>query len=245
MENRLIFEKKELSKYVSKVLGVSGENEQETLVFLFGDGFIDGTCYLELEFPGGRKYSIETKKDKENECYKLEVKNSLLKKDGLIRMQLKIVNGTGVWKSIDFEMHVLEAINAVESIEDDYPSFVERIEIRAQEIETGFEQLDEKVKELEGKEEMDPTVPSCVKEITQENINDWNGKSDFSGNYEDLKNKPQNLATESFVEEKISEIEMAEVDLTDYVKKEEVSGLIDERIGSIATALDEINGVEV
>ena len=38
--------------------------------------------------------------------------------------------------------------------------------------------------------ESDPTVPSHVKSITQENINSWNNKSDFSGNYNDLSNKP-------------------------------------------------------
>lgn len=39
-------------------------------------------------------------------------------------------------------------------------------------------------------EETDPTVPQHVKDITQEDIENWNKKSDFSGNYEDLNNKP-------------------------------------------------------
>lgn len=38
--------------------------------------------------------------------------------------------------------------------------------------------------------ETDPTVPSHVKNITQANITSWNNKSDFSGNYNDLSNKP-------------------------------------------------------
>ena len=38
--------------------------------------------------------------------------------------------------------------------------------------------------------ESDPTVPSHVKNITQQNINDWNNKSDFSGSYNDLTDKP-------------------------------------------------------
>ena len=38
--------------------------------------------------------------------------------------------------------------------------------------------------------ETDPTVPSHVKNITQANITSWNNKSDFSGNYNDLTNKP-------------------------------------------------------
>lgn len=52
-----------------------------------------------------------------------------------------------------------------------------------------------KLSELENdcnflKSESDPTVPSHVKNITQENINSWNGKSNFSGSYNDLANKP-------------------------------------------------------
>ena len=38
--------------------------------------------------------------------------------------------------------------------------------------------------------ETDPTVPAHVKAITAENITTWNNKSSFSGNYEDLTNKP-------------------------------------------------------
>ena len=38
--------------------------------------------------------------------------------------------------------------------------------------------------------ETDPTVPSHVKSITANDINKWNNKSEFSGNYNDLTNKP-------------------------------------------------------
>lgn len=39
-------------------------------------------------------------------------------------------------------------------------------------------------------QEVDPTVPNHVKNITQTNINNWNAKSNFSGSYNDLTNKP-------------------------------------------------------
>lgn len=67
--------------------------------------------------------------------------------------------------------------------------------------------------------ESDPTVPSHVKGITQENINSWNGKSNFSGNYNDLSNKPtiptatsdltndSDFATEGWVNQQISTIQ--------------------------------------
>ena len=38
--------------------------------------------------------------------------------------------------------------------------------------------------------ETDPTVPNHVKEITTDDISNWNAKSDFSGSYDDLANKP-------------------------------------------------------
>lgn len=54
---------------------------------------------------------------------------------------------------------------------------------------------------ITGYTETDPTVPNHVKNITQENITSWNNKSDFSGNYNDLTNKPviPNEVTESTV----------------------------------------------
>lgn len=43
---------------------------------------------------------------------------------------------------------------------------------------------------LTGYTETDPTVPSHVKSITTTDISNWNNKSNFSGNYNDLNNKP-------------------------------------------------------
>ena len=191
MENKLIFKDKELVRWDNTVLGISGENEQETLVFSFEDGFVDGTCDLDIEFPNGEKGCIEKlEKDEENECYKLVVKSGLLRYEGIVKMQLKIIQKTEVWKCKDFEMHVLEAINAVETIEEQYPTWAKRMTIRVSELEEGMKQIGEKVDNFE---ETDPTVPSHVKKITKKDIENWNNKSDFSGNYEDLENKPKNL----------------------------------------------------
>ena len=38
--------------------------------------------------------------------------------------------------------------------------------------------------------ETDPTVPTWVKGITEDNISNWNNKSNFSGSYDDLTDKP-------------------------------------------------------
>ncbi len=266
MENRLIFKGKVLNEVDCHVLGVCGENEQELLIFLFEDGFVDGTGYLEIEFPNGccnRKCSIELEKDLENECYRLEVKNSLLRFEGNLKLQVKIVDRRAVWKSVVFEMLVDEAINATEGLEEDYPDLVEWIKMRMQEIEEGFEQLGERVdgvkvptklSELEDdsdfvrdenyvhtdnnftsedKErldglmdfrECDPTVPAWAKEpskpmYTAGEVGALPADTVlFSGDYEDLRNKPvvpsvEGLATEAFVKEKMGDIEslLAEV----------------------------------
>lgn len=66
------------------------------------------------------------------------------------------------------------------------------------------------------KKEEDPTVPEHVKNIKEEDIDNWNNKSDFSGNYEDLNNKPtiptktseltndSDFVDEEYVDEKVN-----------------------------------------
>ena len=43
---------------------------------------------------------------------------------------------------------------------------------------------------IKGYTETDPTVPGHVKNITTTDISNWNNKSNFSGNYNDLSNQP-------------------------------------------------------
>lgn len=69
--------------------------------------------------------------------------------------------------------------------------------------------------------EIDPTVPNHVKNITEQDIRNWNNKSTFSGNYNDLTNKPEipvvptnisafnndaGYATTSYVDGKVAEL---------------------------------------
>ena len=227
VDNKIVFKNKEADVETS-VLGISGENEQQRLIFCFEDGFIDGTAFLELILPtdnccDNKKHSIEVEKDVEKECYQLEVKRSLLRYDGDVKMQLKIIsNGVEVYKTATFEMHVMEAINAVESIEDDYPCFVEQTKIELQELQEGLEQVCDSLKDT--KEETDPTVPAHVKQITEENIESWNNKSDFSGDYEDLENKPKIPDVSKFIDNTVN-------NLINYDTKKQV----DEKIAKIRT----------
>lgn len=150
IDNKIILKNKEADCETS-ILGISGENEQQRLVFSFEDKFIDGTCYLELELPSGKKGSI--KLNKEDEAYCVIVKNSLLTQTGKVRMQLKIIQKTAVWKSIIFDMTVVEAIKALETIEEDYPNWVEGMTIRMGELEEGVSQI---AKEVDGFDRLIP-----------------------------------------------------------------------------------------
>lgn len=227
VDNKIVFKNKEADCQTS-VLGISGENEQQRLIFCFEEGFIDGTAFLELILPtdnccNNKKHSIELEKDVENECYKLEVKRSLLRYDGDVKMQLKIIsNGVEVYKTATFDMNVLEAINAVESIEEDYPCFAEQMKVELQELQEGLEQVCDSLNDT--KEETDPTVPAHVKQITEENIESWNNKSDFSGNYEDLENKPKIPDVSKFIDNTVN-------NLINYDTKKQV----DEKIAKIRT----------
>lgn len=87
---------------------------------------------------------------------------------------------------------------------------------------------------ITGYTESDPTVPSHVKSITQANITSWNNKSNFSGSYNDLSNKPtiptktsdltndSNFATTTYVDNAVanaggSNITASTTDLEDGV----------------------------
>lgn len=73
---------------------------------------------------------------------------------------------------------------------------------------------------ITGYTETDPTVPSHVKSITQANITNWNNKSDFSGNYNDLTNKPTIPDVSDFITKNVN-------DLTYYTLKTNTGSLID------------------
>ena len=79
--------------------------------------------------------------------------------------------------------------------------------------------------------------------ITNAKVTEWNNKSTFSGNYNDLTNKPtipslNGYATEQYVNEEIEKIDVTE-QLTDYAKKSELHS------HSNKTVLDGISSTKV
>lgn len=105
-------------------IGVSNENEVEKLrIELDEEKIIEDTIpYLEIEFPDMTKKIIQMNRIS-NTIAEIEIKNSLLSKEGCLKLQFVLINNDNtVFKSEIFELKVLEAINATETLEDDYPS---------------------------------------------------------------------------------------------------------------------------
>ena len=109
-----------------RTLGIEGENLQEVLLFVL-DEKIEGTGKIEIELPDGTKGIIDISSTEEG--YELPVKSSILTKKGEVKMQLRILQeGKEVFKSEIMEFTVKEAINATETIPDQYPTWIDNLE---------------------------------------------------------------------------------------------------------------------
>lgn len=138
MINKIKVYTKSRNVYAEKdVLGISGENDVETLEFVL-DSAVEGEAYIELEKldTSGEKQRYFIKLDKKDDSYVLKVKSSLLDVIQDIKMQLVIRRGDNqVFKSKEFEMQVLTAINATSTIPEQYPTWIEQLEQKIQEID--------------------------------------------------------------------------------------------------------------
>lgn len=119
------------------VLGISYENLQGKLIFKFLGTFPDGTAYLEYE-RGIEKGYIPM--NKVEETYEVEIKSSLLTKEGRIYLQLRVTEnsepeGIPVFKSNKFYLEVKEAINATTEIPDEYPEWIDTANEKIKEMD--------------------------------------------------------------------------------------------------------------
>lgn len=138
MINKIKVYTKSRNVYAEKdVLGISGENDVETLEFVL-DSAVEGEAYIELEKldTSGEKQKYFIKLERKDDLYALEVKSSLLDVVQEIRMQLVIEQeDKQVFKSKVFYMQVLTAINATSTIPEQYPTWLEQLEQKVQEID--------------------------------------------------------------------------------------------------------------
>lgn len=131
---------KVIMKKEDRLLGVKGENKFETLKFIFEDIFLNGEGILEIQKPNAQKEYIIL--EKEEDCYLLEVKNSLLNVEGEITMQLVVrTTDNRVFKSVEFTMQVLKAIEATEEIPDEYKTWDAILAEKILEINKKLEEL--------------------------------------------------------------------------------------------------------
>ena len=101
---------------------------------------------------------------------------------------------TPVMSTTQCEVYITPSIMDVNGpVPDPEPSVYEQIIERIDDIVVDPEVIGEAVEDYLDEHpitETDPTVPQYVKNITQQDIVDWNGKSDFSGSYNDLTDRP-------------------------------------------------------
>lgn len=144
-------------------LGVSGENEIEQIVFKLS-AFIKGTGIVEIE-----KSTIEGNKEKnyieleqKDDSYVLVIKNSLLDVAKPVNMQLHITQeNVEVFKSDIFEMQVKKAINATETIPEQYPKWIDVANAKIAKIDrlnSDFEKLKQDVETAEKQRNADVTT---------------------------------------------------------------------------------------
>lgn len=119
------------------VLGISYENLQGKIIFKFLGTFPKGTAYLEYE-RGTEKGYLQM--NQVGEEYQLEIKSSLLTKEGRIYLQLRVTEnatpeGIPVFKSNKFYLEVKEAINATAEIPDEYPEWIDTANEKIKEMD--------------------------------------------------------------------------------------------------------------
>lgn len=104
-----------------EILGISTENLQGKIIFK-PEPFIDGVCRMHIADKG----SILL--DKEDDCYTLTIKSSLLKED--FNFCFKITQsetdeGVPIFATKILELQVLDTIEDTAEIPDQYPSWIE------------------------------------------------------------------------------------------------------------------------
>jgi hypothetical protein len=119
------------------VLGISYENLQGKIIFKFLGTFPKGIAYLEYERDTEKGY---LQMNQVGEEYQLEIKSSLLTKEGRIYLQLRVTKdatpeGTPVFKSNKFYLEVKEAINATTEIPDEYPEWIDTANEKIKEMD--------------------------------------------------------------------------------------------------------------
>lgn len=94
-------------------LGINGENLQGKIIVDFSDQFIDGNSVFEMQRSDGKSSITMTKV---TDHYEADIISSLLAKAEKIKCQIRIDGSNdAIFKSEEFEINILQAINAGEA----------------------------------------------------------------------------------------------------------------------------------
>lgn len=150
----------------SEILGISSENLQGNIIFK-PEPFINGTCRLYVEGLG----VIEM--DKQEDCYTLPIKSSLLKSPG-IDICFKIIEptneeGTPIFATKIIHLKVVDTIEDDSEIPEQYPTWIETFDSKIAEIDNKLDEVDSAI--------------SNIQDLTSEyNQNAVNKTNDFNTN---------------------------------------------------------------
>ena len=158
---------------LKKFLGYEGENDANKLVFVFADGFIDGTAILNIKRGEDIGY-VEL--DKIGETYEFPIKNSILGQVGEITFQLALTTSSG--KRIIYDELVLEVKEAIEAdieMPEDYPSWKSLADTKIAEINEAITQANA-INMVASKEGKVATINITKKDGTTQEIQIFDGE---------------------------------------------------------------------
>lgn len=193
-------------------LGIVAENDIEKLQFILDKELITENTIpqLEVEFPDLEKKIILLNRVNDTTA-EIEIKNSLLKQEGNLKMQFVLnAEDNVVFKSDIFTMYVKEAINAEKTIEEEYPTVMQEV----QEIKEGLNskvdqktydtyktENDKKVEELEGKVDNlhnydDTAIKEDIENIQNEQETQNNNISSINNNISNINSSISEISNE-------------------------------------------------
>ena len=178
-----------------RLLGMRGENLQDTLLFCLDEDIV-GSGILEVKFPDENKDFVELERVEEG--YQLEVKSILLDQVGYVEFQLRILqNKVEVFKSDIFEMEVKDSLNAIYEEPEEYPTWIDNLETLKSDLEQSEEQRTSNENERQAAEEarqenfteMQKTVENAtsnIKDLKEDyNENAKQKTEEFNKNFEE------------------------------------------------------------
>ena len=193
-------------------LGIAAENDIEKLQFILDKELITENTIpqLEVEFPDLEKKFIILNRVNDTTA-EIEIKNSLLKQEGNLKMQFVLnAEDNVVFKSDIFTMYVKESINAEKTIEEEYPTIMQEV----QEIKKGLNskvdentfdtyktENDKKVGDLEGKVNNlhnydDTAIKKDIENIQKEEETQNNNISSINNNISNINSSISEISNE-------------------------------------------------